>query len=197
MTLQKNDYKSYKTIFAANAILSFADGLYYPFLIYFFLDIGGMPLMGAGLGIIIIFGSIGSYFVGRLTDIHGRKPYLLVSAVVSLVVYISYPLLPSLGKISYELMFSVLIVILIINGITDGFWSTVEAIYLGDITVKAFRGRRMGTYWGASGIVFGIAMMGAGFIGIHIEFFTVAIVVAFIYLIGISMLFRLEESYKT
>lgn len=185
--------KNYNTIFIANAAFSFAEGLYHPFFIAFLYGMGGISLMGAGLGLSAIFDSLGSYFVGKLADKYGRKPVFLISAVVSIAVFISYPLLPLLGKTDYRLMFFALVAILIIDGITEGAWGTVEAVYLGDVTEKATRGSRMGSYWGAGGLIFGAAMIGAGFLGVHIGFLTAAIIVSFIYLSGIFMLLRVSE----
>jgi len=191
---QSRQDKNYKAILTANAFVSFADGFYYPLLLAFLIDIGDVPLLGLGLGIIIIFDSLSSYVAGKLSDTHGRKPYLLACAIISPAIFIAYPLLPLLGQVSRELMLTALILLLIIDGIADGVWDTVEAIYLGDITVKVFRGSRMGTYWGIGGTIFGAATIIAGFSGLHIDFLTSAIIVSLIYLAGIFMLLRIKES---
>jgi MFS family permease len=185
---------NYKAIFVANSIVSFADGFYYPLLLVFLSEIGGLPLMGLGMGIIIIFDSLGSFIAGELSDIHGRKPYLVASALISPVIYIAYPLLPLLEAANRDMMLTVLVIILIIDGVTDGVWDTVEAIYLGDITVKVFRGSRMGTYWGVGGAIFGAATIIAGFVGLHIDFLSASIAVALIYMAGIVILLRIKES---
>jgi len=188
------DAANYKTIFIANSILSFADGLYYPFLIGFFYHLGEVPLLGAGLGLILIFESIGSYFSGKLADKIGRKPCFLISAALGVAVFISYPLLPFLEEaIGRNLMFFILFLIIIIDGMADGFWNTVEAVYLADITHKTSRGNKMGSYWGIAGIITGGAMLGAGLLGLYIDFLAVSFIVAFIYLSGFLMLFRIKE----
>ena len=186
------DSDNYKIIFMGNSIFSFAEGLYYPFLIGFLYGLGGMPLLGA-LGLIIIFRSIGSYISGKLADKYGRKPFFLITPVVSIAVFVFYPLLPLLGETMPSLMFPALFLILIIDGVLDGFWGTVEAVYLADITSKATRGSKMGSYWGVSGLITGAAMLGAGFLGLHIDFLTAAIIVAFIYLSGFIILLRVKE----
>ncbi|MBS3947581.1 MAG: hypothetical protein KGZ57_04640 [Dethiobacter sp.] len=89
--------------------------------------------MGLGLGIITIFASLSSYIAGELSDTHGRKPYLVASVVISPVIFISYPLLPLLEQVSRELMLTVLVVLLVTDGIADGVWDTVEAIYLAGV----------------------------------------------------------------
>jgi MFS family permease len=184
---------NYKLLLIANGILSFADGLYYPFLISFLYGLGAMPLLGAGLGLILIFDSIGSYSVGKLADRYGRKPFFLISSLLTMVIFVAYPLIPLLEKIDYGLMLFVLFLTFIIDGLTDGFWDTVEAVYLGDITIKASRGSKMGFYWGAAGIITGAAIVGAGFLGLYIDFLTAAIIVTFIYLGGFLMLLRIKE----
>ncbi|MBS3886151.1 MAG: MFS transporter [Firmicutes bacterium] len=191
---QSRQDKNYKAILTANAFVSFADGFYYPLLLAFLIDIGDVPLLGLGLGIITIFDSLSSYVAGELSDTHGRKPYLVASAIISPAIFIAYPLLPLLEQVSRELMLTALLLLLIIDGITDGVWDTVEAIYLGDITVKVFRGSRMGTYWGIGGTIFGTATIIAGFSGLHIDFLASAIIVSLIYLAGIFMLLRIKES---
>lgn len=75
----------------------------------------------------------------------------------------------------------------------DGFWNTVEAVYLADITHKTSRGNKMGSYWGIAGIITGGAMLGAGLLGLYIDFLAVSFIVAFIYLSGFLMLFRIKE----
>lgn len=189
----RSDSENYKTIFVGNGILSFADGLYYPFLIGFLYRLGGIPLLGMGLGLALIFESFGSYFVGKLADKYGRRPFFLISAIASIIIFIAYPLLPLVGKVDRGLMFFALFFTLIVEGFTDGFWDTVEAIYLADITGKPSRGSKMGSYWGIGGIITGAAMLSAGFLGIYIDFFTVAIIAVFIYLSGFLILLRIKE----
>ncbi|MCL0042623.1 MFS transporter [Thermodesulfovibrionales bacterium] len=191
LALLKGDSSNYKTIFIANVLLSFTEGLYYPFLIVFLYHLGGMPLIGSGLGLILISESIGSYLAGRGADRYGRKPFLLISSIVSVAVFISYPLLPLLE--TPGLVFVVLFLIFFVDGIIGGFWNIAEAAYLADITSKATRGSRMGSYWGAGGVVFGVAMIAAGFLGLHIDFLTVALIVAFIYLSGVFLLLSIKE----
>jgi len=187
---------SYKKMFLICAMASFVEGLYYPFLIAFLFEIGGTPLTGLGLGIITIAESFGTYFAGKLSDEYGRKPFLLISFIISVFVFLAYPLIGMI-EIDKIFIYSGLIVLFIIDGITDGIWGTVEAVYLGDITHIAHRGKMLGSYWGVSGIIFGIAMIGAGFLGMYINFLTVAIIAAIIYLMAISLLFQIKDSIKT
>jgi len=185
--------KNYKAILIANALVCFAAGFYQPLLLVFLIDMGDMPLLGFSLGIITIFASISSYFVGELSDNHGRKPFLLACAIISPAIFIAYPLLPLLEQVIRELMLASLIILLIIDGILDGVWDTVEAVYLGDITAKAVRGSKMGSYWGIGGTIFGAATIIAGFSGLYIDFLTAAIFVSLIYLAGIFMLLQIRE----
>lgn len=80
-----------------------------------------------------------------------------------------------------------------VDGITDGFWGTIEAIYLADITSKTSRGNQMGSYWGAGGVISGVAMLSAGLLGLYINFLTAALIVVLIYLSGFLMLLRIKE----
>ena len=193
LALLKDNAGNYKTIFVANGILSFADGLYYPFLIAFLYGLGGIPLLGAGLGLVLIFESLGSYFAGKWADKYGRKLFFLLSSIISIIVFLAYPLLPLIDETGRSLMFSVLFLTLIINGIVDGFWGIAEAAYLADITSKVSRGRKMGSYWGVSGLITGAAMLGAGFLGLYIDFLTAALIIVLIYSSGFIMLLRIKE----
>jgi len=189
----KDNPGNYKIIFIANALLSFAAGFYYPFLIVFLYHLGGLPLTGTGLGLILIFTSVGNYFAGRGADKYGRKPFFLISSIVSIAVFISYPLLPLLE--TSGLMFVALFLIFLVDGLTDSFWNIAEAAYLADITSKTSRGSKMGVYWGTGGAIFGAAMIGAGFLGLYIDFLTAAIIVVFIYLSGFLILLRIKEMW--
>lgn len=146
---------------------------------------------GVGLGIVTVMDSLGTYFVGMLVDRYGRKPFLVMSAALSVGVYLAYPLSQYLNV---PWQYGVLLLVLMLDGLTDGFWDTIEAVYLGDVTRRAFRGRSMGTYWGLGGVIFGAAMMAAGLLGIHLRFLTVAIGVVVIYLLGIMVLLGIEET---
>lgn len=192
-TILKDNPSNYKTIFMANGLLSFADGIYYPFFIVFLHTVGDIFLIGGGLGLLIIFGSLGNYFAGKWADKYGKKPFLLLISVISVAIFMAYPLLPLLETADHSLMFLVLITILFIDGIASGVWQTVEAAYLGDITSKASRGSKIGSYWGVSGFVSGAAMIGAGFLGVHIDFLTAAVVASSIYLSGFFLLLRVKE----
>ena len=187
---------SYKKMFLICALTSFVDGLYYPFLIAFLVEIGGTTLMGLGLGLITIADSFGTYFAGKLSDDYGRKPFLLTSLIIGLFVFLSYPLIGMIEN-NQIFIYTGLILLFIIDGITEGMWGTVEAVYLGDITHITHRGKMLGSYWGVSGIIFGIAMIGAGFLGVYINFLTVAIIAAIIYLVAISLLFQIKDTIKT
>jgi len=55
----------------------------------------------------------------------------------------------------------------------------------------------MGSYWGVGGVIFGAAMIAAGWVGVHLNFLAVAIGVALVNLLGILVLLNLEESHKT
>ncbi len=183
--------RGYKTIYFANALLSLADGFYYPFLIAFLYQMDGIVAAGVGLGIIAIMDAVGSYFVGGWVDRYGRKPFLVATACLSVGVYLAYPLISYLDQ---PWAYGALLLVLVLDGLSDGSWDTIEAVYLGDVTRKATRGRGMGNYWGAGGIIFGVAMIAAGLVGIHVSFMTVAWVVVAIYFLGILVLLRLEES---
>ncbi len=189
-------HKNYKAIFTANALLSVADGFYYPFLIVFLHELGDILLVGGGLGLIIIFEAAGSYLGGKWADAYGRKPLFLISIVISIIVYLSYPLLPFIFE-NKTLLHLALAIILIVDGINGGAWSTVEGVYLGDITTKASRGRKFGSYWGAAGLFFGAAMIGAGLIGIYINFLIVAIITVLIYITGLLILLRIKDTLRS
>lgn len=183
--------RGFQTIYLANALLSLADGFYYPFLIAFLYEMEGIVAAGVGLGIITAMDSLGSYFVGGLVDRYGRKPFLVVSAVLSVGVYLAYPLSQLLDT---PWRYGLLVLVLMLDGLTDGFWDTIEAVYLSDVTRRAFRGRSMGSYWGVGGIIFGVAMMSAGLMGVHLSFLAAALVAVAVYLMGIWVLLGLEET---
>jgi len=184
--------KGFQTIYLANILLSLAEGFYYPFLIVFLYEMEGILAAGVGLGIITVMSSLGSYYLGRLVDRYGRKPFLVASAVLGVGIYLAYPLSQYLNT---PWQYGALVLVLMLDGLTEGFWDIIEVVYLSDVTRRASRGRSMGSYWGVGGVIFGAAMIAAGWVGVHLHFLTVAIGVAVLNLLGIWVLLNLEESH--
>ncbi len=176
---------NYKIFLLSNSLLYFSWGLFQPFWIVFVQKIGGsIEQLGFSIGLMVLAQSITSYFVGKRSDLLGRKKFLIFSGFFMSGVIFAYTLITSLFQ---------LYILQVLYGIVGAMQATMEQAFLGDITKKASRGTDIGKYHALVGVMAGIAMMGGGILvessGFKVIFYIVAVLV-FIYTL---MLFYIKE----
>ncbi|MBI4896042.1 MAG: MFS transporter [Candidatus Aenigmarchaeota archaeon] len=162
--------RNYRIFIAVNSILGFAMGLFAPFWFLFIERVGGsIESFGFAIGLMTIASALASYAVGRLSDVHGRKRFLIVSGLLEALIIVCYTFITTTVQ---------LYVLQIIYGLVSAMQMTMETAYLGDITKKVQRGADIGLYHAAIGLCAGVAAMlggvGVGMFGYHIIFYVTA-----------------------
>ena len=176
---------NYKLFLISNSLLAFILGIFTPFYILFLQDFGGnAEQFGLAVGLMMLAGALTSYFVGKYSDVFGRKRFIVAGGLLETAVIFTYTLITTLPQ---------LYILQAINGVTISMQTTMETTFLGDITKKEKRGLDIGRYQAILGVIGALAMMGSGFLvgtlGIKILFYAVAAVV----LISTVPLFYIKE----
>ncbi len=176
---------NYGLFLLSESFLSFALGLFTPFLYVFLQDFGGsLEQFGFSIGILLLAAGITSYFAGKHSDKIGRKIFLVIGGFVLSGTVFAYTLITSLVQL-YALQ--------IINGIVSSIQLTAETSFLGDITKKATRGKNVGKYHALIQVMAAIAIMAGGFIGGQLGVKIIFYIAALIMFISALVLFYIKE----
>lgn len=176
---------NYKVFLVANSIFAFAFGLFTPFYVIFLRDFGGgVQQFGFAIGLMALSQALISYFIGKYADKFGRKIFLLINGFVTSILIFGYSLITSLIQ---------LYILQILNGMIMALGATTETTFLGDITEKQFRGRDVGKYHAAVGVMAAIAMMGGGYIVGELGFNIIFYITSSIIFVATLILFYIKE----
>ncbi|MFH1623364.1 MAG: MFS transporter [Candidatus Aenigmatarchaeota archaeon] len=169
MEFRRPKFGNFSYLLISSLITALMGGIFGPFYVLYVQKIGGLENFGFAFGIFTIASSLTSYVVGRYSDRIGRKPFMIFSSFVGAVLMLAYTFITSVAQ---------LFVIQLFFGINDAIWSISEKTFLGDITKKKSRGRTMGKYDLAIGLMQGIAMLFGGILvnrmGFEIIFYLMA-----------------------
>ncbi|MDI6807024.1 MAG: MFS transporter [Candidatus Aenigmarchaeota archaeon] len=169
----------------ASSIGSFASGLLGPFYVVYVQQIGGsIQNLGIAFGLLIIAQSFASYFVGKYSDVFGRKPFLIVSGYVASAIILTYTLIRTVLE---------LYVLQIFFGITNAIYMTVSIAFLGDATEMGKRGLQIGKYRTVVGVFAGFSMIIGGMVIGKFGFQIIFYVVSLFFFIATSLLFLIKE----
>ena len=161
---------NYRLFLLSSSVVALAIGLFMPFYIVFIQNFGGsIQSFGLAIGLMAIAESVTAYFVGKHSDLLGRKTFLVIAEFSTAAIIIAYTLITTLTQ---------LYVLQIINGVIQAMEGTMVATLLADVTVKETRGTDIGKYRATTGIIAGLAMIAGGYIvgalGINIIFYITA-----------------------
>jgi len=164
-------------------------GLIGPFYVVYVAELsGGMEKLGLAFSIMILVQSATTYLAGHFSDKLGRKLFLFMTAYTDAIVLFLYTVITE----TYQLY-----ILQAVLGITNGVVSTVSTSLLGDLTVKAKRGRSVGKFNAIVGLSSGIGLFFGGymvkFYGLKVLFYLASIVVA---LSTVLLFFIKEEDSK-
>lgn len=175
---------NYKLFLFSNSILALAMGIFAPFWIIFIQNFGSIEQFGFAVGLTVLAQSITSYFFGKHSDRLGRKIFLIAGGLVISVVIIAYTLIDSLTQ---------LYILQIIYGIAASSYSTMETVFLGDVTKKSRRGADIGKYQAIIGIIAALAIMSGGFLVGRAGFKIIFYVTAALIFISTLLLLYIKE----
>lgn len=211
LTASSTNEKSLFPLYIVTFIGTLSFGVIFTFLVYLVEDYGGNAVVyGLLASTYSAFQLIGSFILGRWSDLYGRKKILLLSQVGTFLSWVVFlialflPIIPLmqiksdvLGNFIFTLPLLALFVSRILGGITGGSISVAYA-YLADLTPEESRNKNYGRISVASnlGYVFGPAL--AGLLGqatVYREVIPVSIVL-FISFIGVFIVFFLLPDSK-
>lgn len=176
---------NYRIFLASNSVFAFAIGIFTPFWIIFIQNFGGsIEQFGFAIGLMVLSQSVTAYISGRFSDILGRKLFMLLGMLSLSGIVFLYTLISSLIE---------LYILQILNGIAIATISTMETIFLGDVTKKSTRGSSIGKYNMILGVMAAVAMMGGGYIVGEFGFKIIFYIVSSIILISAMLLFKIRE----
>ena len=165
--------------------MAFAFGLFGPFYFIFINDFGGsIENFGIAVGLVVLSGALVSLLAGKYSDKFGRKPFLIFAGYASAILVFLYTIIGSMWQ---------LYVLQIFNGLIVALFETSEASFLGDITKKESRGADIGKYDAFVGIAEAIAIFAGGFLAGKFGFEIVFYIVAIIFVITTTIMFKLKE----
>ena len=186
MSLSSSVMKKNLNIFTlSNSLMALAFGLFGPFYLIFINDIGGsIENFGIAVGLIVLSGALTSYFAGKYSDSFGRKPFLIIGGYASAIIVFLYTIIGALWQ---------LYLIQIMSGIISAIFETSESSFLGDVTEKDSRGKDIGKYDAMVGIAEAFAIFIGGFLVGIFGFEFIFYMVAIIFVVSTTMLFKLKE----
>lgn len=179
-------YSSQFWLLCVSTALFFASfNMIVPELPEYLTNLGGAEYKGFIISLFTLTAMISRPFSGKLTDMVGRKPVMMVGGVVCLICSSLYPLLTTVAAF---------MMLRLLHGFSTGFSPTGVAAYITDTIPANKRGEAMG--WigtaGALGMAGGPAIGGAvaNNFGLGAMFY----VSAFFALVSVAILFRFGET---
>jgi len=164
-------------------------GLIGPFYVVYVAELsGGMEKLGLAFSIMILVQAGTTYFAGHFSDRLGRKPFLFLTAYTDALILFLYTIISK----TYQLY-----ILQAMLGITNGIVTTISTSLLGDLTVKAKRGKSIGRFNAVVGLSSGIGLFVGGYMvkiyGLKSLFYFASIIVA---LSTVLLLFIKEDNGK-
>jgi MFS family permease len=173
---------------AVNSFLGIVMGLIGPFYVLYIKDIaGGMDQLGIAYAIMIFTQAIASYYMGRISDRHGRKPFMIISTYLDAVLLFLYTIISSPTQ---------LFILQAGLGVTNAVVGTTRQALLGDLTVTATRGLEIGKYNAIVGLCSAVGIAAGGILakayGLKPIFYIASVAVAF----SATLLFAVKENKR-
>ena len=149
----------------SQSIAILGSSLVFPFYLIFIKEVGGGFLQyGISYGLFTVSSALVHIFVGKLSDLVGRKLFLLMGSWGMAVLLLFFPLVTEVWEVY---------VLQILLGIVGAMQKTSEKALLADVTDGGSRGASIGRYHFWTSIFSGGAVMLGGFI---IDLFTLDII---------------------
>lgn len=170
----------------SNSLMAMAFGLFGPFYLIFINQIGGtIENFGFAVGLVVLSGALTSLIAGKYSDRFGRKPFLISGGYASAMIVFLYTVIGSVWQ---------LYLLQIMSGLVAALFETSESSFLGDVTEKEKRGTDIGRYDALVGVAEALAIFTGGLLIGIFGFEIVFYIVAAIFLISTTFMFKLREN---
>lgn len=151
-------------------------------------NLGGAEYKGLIIALFTLTAGLSRPFSGKLTDTIGRKPVLIIGAIVCVVSGLFYPILTSVSGFLF---------LRLLHGFSTGFSPTAIAAYVSDIIPK----HRLGEAMGIQGLCFstGLALGPAlgSYIKLYSNYNTLFYSSSFMALLSILLVLKVKETLVT
>lgn len=181
-------YDSHFWLVCVSSILFFASfNMIVPELPEYLTNLGGASYKGFIISLFTLTAMLSRPFSGKLTDLLGRKPVMMVGGIVCLICSLLYPVLTTVAGF---------LLLRLLHGFSTGFSPTGVTAYITDTIPNNKRGEAMG--WigtaGALGMAGGPAIGGAvaNNFGLDVMFY----VSSFFALGSVAIMFTIGETLK-
>lgn len=181
-------YNSHFWLVCVSSILFFASfNMIVPELPEYLTNLGGASYKGFIISLFTLTAMLSRPFSGKLTDMLGRKPVMMVGGIVCLICSLLYPVLTTVAGF---------LLLRLLHGFSTGFSPTGVTAYITDTIPNNKRGEAMG--WigtaGALGMAGGPAIGGAvaNNFGLDVMFY----VSSFFALGAVAIMFTIGETLK-
>jgi len=101
----------------------------------FLSELGGKDYNGLIIALFTLTAGLSRPFSGKLTDLIGRKPIIIIGTIVCIVCSLLYPILSTISGF---------LLLRLVHGFSTGFSPTAMTAYVADIVPKHRRGEAMG-----------------------------------------------------
>ncbi|WP_394748945.1 MFS transporter [Spongiimicrobium salis] len=122
-------------------------------------NLGGAEYKGFIIGLFTLTAGLSRPFSGKLTDTIGRKPVLIIGALVCVVTGLFYPILTAVSGFLF---------LRLLHGFSTGFSPTAIAAYVSDIIPK----NRLGEAMGIQGLCFSLGLALGPALGSYIKLYS-------------------------
>jgi MFS family permease len=148
-------------------------------------NLGGSEYKGLIIALFTLTAGLSRPFSGKLTDTIGRKPVLIIGAIVCVVSGLFYPILTSVSGFLF---------LRLLHGFSTGFSPTAIAAYVSDIIPK----HRLGEAMGIQGLCFSTGLALGPALGSYIKLYSDYNVLfyssSFMALLSIILVLRVKET---
>ena len=184
-TSQKIYTKQFIFICLSSLFFSASYNMLIPELPSYLSNLGGSEYKGLIIALFTLTAGLSRPFSGKLTDTIGRKPVLIIGAIVCVISGLFYPILTSVSGFLF---------LRLLHGFSTGFSPTAIAAYVSDIIPE----NRLGEAMGIQGLCFstGLALGPAlgSFIKLYADYNVLFYSSSFIALLSIILVLKVKET---
>ncbi len=184
-TSQKVYSKQFVFICLSSLFFSASYNMLIPELPSYLSNLGGAEYKGLIIALFTLTAGLSRPFSGKLTDTIGRKPVLIIGAIVCVISGLFYPILTSVSGFLF---------LRLVHGFSTGFSPTAIAAYVSDIIPK----NKLGEAMGIQGLCFSTGLALGPAMGSYIKLYTDYNVLFYsssvMALISILLIIRVKET---